>query len=205
MSSRAIAEKLVLWRRGWVTLTPLLWVACGGSAPPPAANPLDEVPAAAPAAAVPSSPEEVEMKKNKFDEEQARIVLARAATGAHTCIDVVDKDQPHGDATVIVTFSGVGKSTKASMATPFDNTPIGNCAVRAFVNIIVPPFEGPDVELLQQVNLKPDEKKGGGAAGPASKKPAPAKISSSSRGLLTCKQPHGCRSGKPEILLSNFG
>jgi hypothetical protein len=177
MSSRAIAKKLALWRGTWVVGMPLLFVACGGGSAPPAAspaNPLDEMPPAAPAAAVPSSPEDVEPKKNKFDEEQARIVLNRAAVNAHSCVEIVDKEQPHGDATVIVTFSGVGKSTKASMATPFDNTPIGNCATRAFVNIIVPPFEGPDVELLQQVNLKPDDKKGGGAAGPA-KKPAPAK------------------------------
>jgi hypothetical protein len=133
---------------------------------------MNEMPAAEPAAALPSSPEEVESKKNKFDEEQARIVLARAATNAHTCVEIVDKNQPHGDATVIVTFSGVGKSTKASMATPFDNTPIGACATRAFVNIIVSPFSGPDVELLQTVNLKPDDKKAD--KGPA-KKPGPPK------------------------------
>jgi hypothetical protein len=114
------------------------------------------------------APEEVEPKKNKFDEEQAKIVLARAATNAHTCVDIVDKDQPHGDATVIVTFSGRGKSTKASIGTPYDNTPMGACATRAFINIIVPPFEGPDVEVPQQVDLKPGDKSGDKAG----KKPA---------------------------------
>ena len=176
MSSRSIAEKLVLRRRRWTGLLPLVLVACGGGSTPPAAsptpNPTDEMPAASPAAALPSSPEEVETKKNKFDEEQARIVLARAATNAHTCVDIVDKEQPHGEAQVIVTFSGVGKSTKASVGTPFDNTPIGNCATRAFVNIIVPPFAGPDVELIQTVNLKPDDKK---AKETPAKKPGPPK------------------------------
>jgi hypothetical protein len=154
------------------------FAACGGSTPPaesPATNPLDEAPAGSPAAALPASPEEFETKKNKFDEEQARIVLTRAAANAHTCVEIVDKEQPHGDATVIVTFSGVGKSTKASIAAPYDNTPIGRCATRAFVNIIVSPFEGPDVELLQQVNLKPGDNKKPGDKTPAAdatKKPS---------------------------------
>jgi hypothetical protein len=132
------------------------------------------MPAASPAAAaVPSSPEQAETTKNKFDEEQARIVLNRASTNAHSCVEVVDKEQPHGDAQVIVTFSGVGKSTKASIASPYDGTPIGNCATRAFVNMIVPPFEGADVELIQVVNLKPEPKADKGA--PAKKPPAKQK------------------------------
>ena len=107
-----------------------------------------------------NSPGEVDVKKNKFDQEEAKVVLARAEKGAHTCVDVVEKDQPHGDATVTVTFAGSGKSTKASIAPPFDGTPIGQCATRAFINIIVSPFEGPDVDMPYQVNLKPDAKSG---------------------------------------------
>jgi hypothetical protein len=160
-------------RRRWLTaLIPLAVIACGGSSSPPPESPTAELLAAAssagPPAPPPSAPEEVEAKKNKFDEEQARIVLARAAANAHTCVDIVDKGEPHGDATVIVTFSGRGKSTKASIGTPYDSTPIGACATRAFVNIIVPPFEGPDVELLQQVDLKLGDKSGDKSA----KKPA---------------------------------
>jgi hypothetical protein len=159
---------VVVGRRCWPAamlsaLPAVLW-ACGGPAIPahsPDSNPLENMPPGEPAAAVPElPPEQIESKKNQFDEEQARIVMARAATGAHTCVDIVDKDQPHGEGTVIVTFSGVGKSTKASIGTPYDGTPIGQCAMRAFVNIIVPPFEGSDVELLQKVNLNRDDKKG---------------------------------------------
>jgi hypothetical protein len=131
------------------------------------------MPPAEPASA-PLAVEQIESKKNQFDEEQARIVLARAATNAHTCVDIVDKDQPHGEGTVIVTFSGVGKSTKASIGTPFDATPIGQCVTRAFVNIIVPPFEGNEVELLQKVNLNRDEKKGvADSSKSVTKKPPP--------------------------------
>ena len=51
-------------------------------------------------------------------------------------------------------FIGCGKSTKATVGAPFDGTPIGKCVVRAFVNIIVTPFEGPDVDVHQKVPLR---------------------------------------------------
>jgi hypothetical protein len=117
------------------------------------------------------APPEEEHKKMVFDEAQAKVVLARAATNAHTCVDVVSKDQPHGTGTVLVTFAGAGKTTSASIAAPFDNTPIGQCATRAFIGMIVPPFDGPDVEMTYEVNLNPDAKK----AEAKGKKEAPAK------------------------------
>ncbi len=133
------------------------------SSTPPAQAPDSELSDTPPAGAA-TPPSSVagdvaaDSKKNKFDEEQAKIVLARAANNAHTCIDVVDRSQPHGDASIVVTFSGKGKSTTATIAPPFEGTPIGQCATRAFVNIIIPPFEGPDVDMNYQVNLKPDAK-----------------------------------------------
>ncbi len=93
-------------------------------------------------------------KRGSFDEPQGKIVLSRAANNARTCVDVVGKSQPRGDADVTVTFSGVGKSTKATVGAPFDGTPIGKCIVRAFVNIVVTPFEGPDVDVHQKVKLR---------------------------------------------------
>ena len=83
-----------------------------------------------------------------------QVVLARAAKNAHTCVDVAGADQPHGDATVTVTFSGKGKSTKATIPAPFEGTQIGACATRAFENIIIPPFDGPDVDKPYAVDLK---------------------------------------------------
>jgi hypothetical protein len=160
MRSQTIANKLFDWRLASVVIVPAALTACWGTTTPssePTKNPLDDAPPAEmPPAA--SSPDEVTTKKNKFDEEQAKVVLARAEKSAHTCVDVVDKDQPHGDATVTVTFAGSGKSTKATIPPPYDGTPIGQCATRAFVNIIVPPFEGPDVDMPYQVDLKADGK-----------------------------------------------
>jgi hypothetical protein len=168
MRSQTIAKKLFDWRIASVALAFAGLAACGSTpSSTPAKNPLDDAP---PADMPPTanSPEEVTTKKNAFDQEQAKVMLARAEKGAHTCVDVVDKDQPHGEGAVTVTFSGSGKSTKATIAPPFEGTPIGQCATRAFVNIIVSPFEGPDVDVPYQVNLKPDAKGAG-------KKDAPKK------------------------------
>ncbi len=101
-------------------------------------------------------------KKDAFDENQAKIVLSRAANSARTCANVIGPNQGRGDVTVTVTFSGAGKSTKATIGPPFEGKPFGNCVVRAFVNILIKPFEGPDVEMKQKVTLR-------GGAPPASR------------------------------------
>jgi hypothetical protein len=163
-----------------------LSLACAGalacySMDPPAQPPKQDLLAESPASSadpttiapksLTTGPPEEEHKKMVFDDAQAKTMLARAATGAHSCVEVVPKDQPHGTGTVLVTFAGAGKSTSASIAAPFDNTPMGQCATRAFVGIIVSPFDGPDVEMTYEVNLNPDPKKPEAKG----KKDAPAK------------------------------
>jgi hypothetical protein len=93
-------------------------------------------------------------KKDAFDEAQAKTVLNRAANSARTCVSVIGQNQARGDVTVTVTFSGAGKSTKATIGPPFEGKPFGNCVIRAFVNIVIKPFEGPDVEMKQKVTLR---------------------------------------------------
>jgi hypothetical protein len=170
------------------------WILCGvalsamsacysPSVPPtsPTKNPLDDAPPAdtsATAASTAAGPNDVEAKKGKFDEGMARVELARATKNAHSCIAMAAKDDPRGDTTVTVTFSGVGKSTKATIPAPYDGTEIGKCATRAFVGIIIPPFEGDDVNLDYAVDLSPDAKEKNmtvetpppGGAAPAKKK-----------------------------------
>jgi hypothetical protein len=183
-NSREKAWKLLAWRTAPVTFACAGALACYSMEPPaqpPQQNLLADPPPGSPAASadptsitpstLSSAPPEEEHKKMVFDEAQAKTMLARAAANAHTCVEVVPKDQPHGTGTVLVTFSGAGKSTSASIAAPFDNTPIGQCATRAFVGIIVSPFDGPDVEMTYEVNLNPDPKKPDAKG----KKPAPAK------------------------------
>jgi hypothetical protein len=171
-NSRENAWKLLAWRTAPVTLACAGALACYSMEPPAQptqpnllADPAPGTPASSadPATMAPSSltaaPPEEEHKKMVFDDAQAKTMLARAATNAHTCVEVVPKDQPHGTGVVLVKFSGAGKSTAASIAAPFDNTQIGQCATRAFVGIIVSPFDGPDVEMTYEVNLNPDPKK----------------------------------------------
>jgi hypothetical protein len=141
-------------------------------ADPPPGSPASSVdPTTIAPSTLTQAPPEEEHKKMVFDEAQAKVVLTRAATNAHSCVEVVGKDAPHGKSTVLVTFAGAGKSTSASIGAPFDNTPIGQCATRAFVGIIVPPFDGADVEMTWEVDLNPDPKKpGDGKKAPAKKK-----------------------------------
>ena len=138
--------------------------------PPPGSPASSADPTTMAPSSLTAAPPEEEHKKMVFDEAQAKVVLARAATNAHTCVDVVGKDQPHGKGTVLVTFAGAGKSTSASIGAPFDNTPIGQCATRAFIGMIIPPFDGADVEMTYEVDLNPDP-----AKKPAKKEAAPAK------------------------------
>jgi hypothetical protein len=140
--------------------------------PPPGSPASSADPATMAPSTLTAQPPEEEHKKMVFDEAQAKVVLTRAAGNAHTCVDVVAKDQPHGKSNVLVTFAGAGKSTSASIGAPFDNTPIGQCATRAFIGMIVPPFDGPDVEMTFEVDLTPEAKKPAAKkeAGPAKKK-----------------------------------
>jgi hypothetical protein len=161
MRSQTIASKLFAWRIAPLAVVTLALFACGSSNSDMPTTNLGNAPGppAPPPPASLAGDVQADAKKNKFDDEQAKIVLARAAGNAHTCVEVVDKDQPHGEGTVTVTFSGKGKSTNATIGAPFEGTPMGQCVTRAFVNMIIPPFEGADVDLTYQVNLKPDEKR----------------------------------------------
>lgn len=176
------------------TTRPTTWLLCGAalsamsacyspSVPPttPAKNPLDDAPPAEPSseAAEPAGPNDIATKKGKFDDAMAKVTLARAAKNAHSCIAMAGKDDPRGDTTVTVTFSGTGKTTKATIPAPYDGTEIGKCATRAFVAIVFPPFDGDDVNVDQAVDLSPDAKEKnlsvetpppGGTAAPAKKK-----------------------------------
>src|SRR4051812_27805108 len=130
------------WGRSfWILGTAgMLAAGCGGGNQEPAQSPENEMGTEPPSSTAGSSASmgaPVEDKRGKFDEEQVKVVLARAARNAHTCVDVAAKDAPHGTGTVTVTFAGKGRSTKAIIGPPFDGTQIGQCATRAFVDIII--------------------------------------------------------------------
>lgn len=144
-----------------VVLGPLVLGACYDPKVPayvPPKNPLDDAPPAEVAKRPASDASEgAAQKKLPFDRAHASIVLARSARNAHSCVEVVPPGGPRGKTTVTVTFAGVGKSTKAVLPQPFEGTPIGKCAAQAFVGMIVAPFEGPDVDVEQPIDLAPTE------------------------------------------------
>src|SRR4051794_7593415 len=102
MRSQTIAPKLFARRIAPLAVVSFALVACGGSSPPASsANdmntdvsssppPSGATPALATLSSSIAGDVQADAKRNKFDEEQAKVVLARAATNAHTCVEVVE-------------------------------------------------------------------------------------------------------------------
>ncbi len=100
-------------------------------------------------------------KRKKFDKRQADLELKRAQRSAETCAGVVTEEGPTGTANVTLTFGSDGHVKDASIAAPFAETQVGNCALRAMKSVIVPPFTGSDETVQWELDLSPkkDEKK----------------------------------------------
>jgi hypothetical protein len=96
---------------------------------------------------------QTDTKKNQFDDN--RDVRPR---GRQCAYRRGRRQTNHGEGTVTVR-SPVRARHHATIGAPFEGTPMGQCVTRAFVNMIIPPFEGADVDLTYQVNLKPDAKR----------------------------------------------
>ena len=87
-----------------------------------------------------------EEKRAKFDRKQAKAELKRATRSAESCPGVVKEqegdDPPRGSATVTIHFATDGSVEDASISSPFDGTPLGNCVLNAYTKVKVPPFAG---------------------------------------------------------------
>jgi hypothetical protein len=107
-------------------------------------------------------------KKREFDHKQVDLELKRATRSAESCPGVVaeqeTKEHPRGDTRVSITFQEDGTVRQISIPSPFDGTPIGECVVRAYKAVIVPPYTGGDQIVDWDVSLK-DEPKAAGAKG----------------------------------------
>jgi hypothetical protein len=55
---------------------------------------------------------------------------------------------------VSITFQEDGTVRQASIPSPFDGTPVGDCALRAYKAVIVPPYEGGDQIVDWELELK---------------------------------------------------
>ncbi|HEX4335078.1 MAG TPA: hypothetical protein VH062_04140 [Polyangiaceae bacterium] len=117
-------------------------------------------------------------KKREFDRKQVDLELKRATRSAESCPGVVaeqeTKDHPRGDTRVSITFQEDGTVRQVSIPSPFDGTAIGDCVVRAYKAVIVPPYNGGDQIIDWDVSLKDEAKAAGAKTKGKSKKKAAA-------------------------------
>lgn len=103
-------------------------------------------------------------KKRKFDEKQVKMELTRATRSAESCPGVVaeqeTKDKPRGATRVSVTFQEDGTVRQVSIPSPFDGTPVGDCVLRAYKAVIVPPYSGGEQIVDWDLELKDAPKEG---------------------------------------------
>src|SRR6478752_1224706 len=82
----------------------------------------------------------------KFDDHGAEIELKRAARSAETCPDSLpveqQKDVKVGTATVTLTFLNDGHVKESKIDSEYNDTPVGNCVLRAMGAVIVNAYQG---------------------------------------------------------------
>jgi hypothetical protein len=105
-------------------------------------------------------------QKAKWDATQAELELKRAARSAETCPDTLPeedkKNSPKGVATVTLLFNNEGHVKEATVGSPFTDTPVGKCVLRAMGAVIVPDYVGPEKTVTWDVDLT-----GKGQSGPS--------------------------------------
>jgi hypothetical protein len=98
-------------------------------------------------------------KRRKFDERQSELELKRAARSAETCPGSLTADQQKavqpGTAKVTLLFGNNGRVKQATLAPPYEGTPVGNCVLRAMGNVIVPAFDGPEHTVHWDIEISP--------------------------------------------------
>lgn len=113
-----------------------------------------------------SNQETDEEKRKDFDRKQVDLELKRATRSAESCPGVVAEEEkkgehPRGDTRVSITFKEDGTVGQVVIPSPFDGTPIGECVIRAYKAVIVPPYKGGDQIVDWDVSLKDQAKAGG--------------------------------------------
>ena len=98
-----------------------------------------------------------EEEKKAFDEEQMERELVRATRSAETCTGVVKTDH-YGETEVTLTFEESGVVKDAQLEQPYADTPLGQCILRAYEAIIVPPYDGGDQIRSWKLEVKKPEK-----------------------------------------------
>jgi hypothetical protein len=113
-----------------------------------------------------ASEETDQEKRREFDRKQVDLELKRATRSAESCPGVVAEEEkkgehPRGDTRVSITFKEDGTVGQVVIPSPFDGTPIGECVIRAYKAVIVPPYKGGDQIVDWDVSLKDQPKAAG--------------------------------------------
>lgn len=99
--------------------------------------------------------------KTPYDKDAVEIVLRRAANQVKAnCGAATDSDGkrngPFGATKVSVTLGRNGHVRDVTIPSPYDDKPVGSCAIKAFENLIFPPYAAPadsvvdwDVEIVK--------------------------------------------------------
>lgn len=95
---------------------------------------------------------------DQYDKEQTEVSLKRGARQVKdNCGFAKDADGkqvgPYGKATLQVTLGHNGHMKAVKVPPPFDGKPTGNCIVKAFDNIIFPPWAGADTTIDWEVEV----------------------------------------------------
>jgi hypothetical protein len=103
-----------------------------------------------------------EEKRRQFDKKQVDMELKRATRSAQTCPAVVaaqetKQTKQRGTGRVTITFQEDGTVSTVAIASPFDETPVGDCVLRAYKAVIVPPFVGGNQIVDWEVELQDPE------------------------------------------------
>lgn len=96
-----------------------------------------------------------------FDEQSATHELKRASLNAEDCPNTFTKEQlgdySPGKATVNLTFQSDG-TVKDISVSPYGDTPVGGCIVRAIGTVRVEPFKGAEVQKTWELDMKAPKK-----------------------------------------------
>jgi hypothetical protein len=93
-----------------------------------------------------------------YDKEETEVVLNRAARQVHdNCGHARDEEGktsgPWGKTSVSITLGHNGHTRSVTIPEPFDGKPTGKCAVKAFGNLVFPPWTGPDETIEWAIEI----------------------------------------------------
>jgi hypothetical protein len=96
-------------------------------------------------------------KAEKFDQDHAKHELKRASLNAADCPNTFEKSQLEGyqpgTAELAITFANDGSVSKATINSPYDGTPVGECVLRAINSVQVKLYQGEEVTVEWKIEL----------------------------------------------------